>query len=150
MGRRTSERLGGRMIRRSCDVVCDPHRTLRRRKARVWWFGPQNHCVGFPVWPQNRWLRFGDLGLKIIATVSWFGPQNQGERGFVSLCLKTNGRMNTVWRHTSTSGGLLWCEASRVRVSQFIHKTGGGAAADGPHGNIVEVSSRRRKRQTVR
>jgi hypothetical protein len=56
-----------------------------------------NHCclrVGChrqfsPVWPQNRWrrvsrfgpqnrqLRFGDLSLKITATVSWFGPQNQ-------------------------------------------------------------------------
>jgi hypothetical protein len=42
-----------------------------------------------PVWPQNWWLQvsrfepqnrqlwFGDLGLKITATVSWFGPQNQ-------------------------------------------------------------------------
>jgi hypothetical protein len=27
--------------------------------------------------PQNRQLRFSDLGLKITATVSWFGPQNQ-------------------------------------------------------------------------
>jgi hypothetical protein len=27
--------------------------------------------------PQNRQLRFGDLDLKIITTVSWFGPQNQ-------------------------------------------------------------------------
>jgi hypothetical protein len=26
---------------------------------------------------QNRQLRFGDLGIKITATVSWFGPQNQ-------------------------------------------------------------------------
>jgi hypothetical protein len=26
--------------------------------------------------PQNLQLRFGDLGLKITATVSWFGPQN--------------------------------------------------------------------------
>jgi hypothetical protein len=34
--------------------------------AQVFWFGNQ-----------NRQLRFGDLGLKIIATVSWFGPQNQ-------------------------------------------------------------------------
>jgi hypothetical protein len=32
----------------------------------VFWFGPQ-----------NRQLRFGDLGLKIIATVSWFASQNQ-------------------------------------------------------------------------
>jgi hypothetical protein len=27
--------------------------------------------------PQNRQLRFGDLGGKITATVSWFVPQNQ-------------------------------------------------------------------------
>jgi hypothetical protein len=26
---------------------------------------------------QNRQLRFGDLGIKIITNVSWFGPQNQ-------------------------------------------------------------------------
>jgi hypothetical protein len=25
--------------------------------------------------PQNRQLRFGDLGIKITATVSWFVPQ---------------------------------------------------------------------------
>jgi hypothetical protein len=27
--------------------------------------------------PQNRQLRFGDLGLKIGATIFWFEPQNQ-------------------------------------------------------------------------
>jgi hypothetical protein len=27
--------------------------------------------------PQNWQLRFGDLGIKITATVSWFEPQNQ-------------------------------------------------------------------------
>jgi hypothetical protein len=31
--------------------------------------------------PQNRWLRFGDLGIKITATVSYFGPQNQTDFG---------------------------------------------------------------------
>jgi hypothetical protein len=34
--------------------------------ARVSWFGPQ-----------NRHLRFDDLGLKITITVSWFVPQNK-------------------------------------------------------------------------
>jgi hypothetical protein len=51
---------------------------------------PQNRWLDFlvepqkPRWwrvsrfgPQNQQLWFGDLGLKIIATVSWFGPQNQ-------------------------------------------------------------------------
>jgi hypothetical protein len=28
----------------------------------------------FRFGPQNRWLRFGDLGLKITTTVSCFGP----------------------------------------------------------------------------
>jgi hypothetical protein len=39
---------------------------------------PQNRGGGF-FWfrPQTRQLRFGDLGLKITATVSQFGPQNQ-------------------------------------------------------------------------
>jgi hypothetical protein len=27
--------------------------------------------------PQNRQLRFGDLAIKITATVSWFVPKNQ-------------------------------------------------------------------------
>jgi hypothetical protein len=31
--------------------------------------------------PQNRQLRFGDLGLKITMTVSWFGPENQAGIG---------------------------------------------------------------------
>jgi hypothetical protein len=30
---------------------------------------------GFLFGPQNRQLRFGDLGLKITVTVSWFGLQ---------------------------------------------------------------------------
>jgi hypothetical protein len=40
---------------------------------------PQNQGAGGFFWfgPQTRQLRFGDLGLKITATVSRFGPQNQ-------------------------------------------------------------------------
>ena len=48
--------------------------------------------------------------------------------------------MKMVWRHASTSGGLLRSEVSRARVSQFGLKTGGGAAADGARGIIVKVS----------
>jgi hypothetical protein len=33
--------------------------------------------------PQNRQLRFGDLGVKITATVSWFGHQNQAGFGLL-------------------------------------------------------------------
>jgi hypothetical protein len=29
------------------------------------------------------YIRFGDLCLKIIATVSWFGPQNQADYGLL-------------------------------------------------------------------
>jgi hypothetical protein len=32
---------------------------------------------GFQFGPQNQQLWFGDLGLKITATVSWFESQNQ-------------------------------------------------------------------------
>jgi hypothetical protein len=62
---------------------------LKNQQLRVWWLGPQNHHVGFLVEPQNQGggvfpglglktgsYEFGDLGLKITATVSWFGPQN--------------------------------------------------------------------------
>jgi hypothetical protein len=35
----------------------------------------------FRFGPQNRQLRFGDLGLKITVIVFWFGPQNQAGDG---------------------------------------------------------------------
>jgi hypothetical protein len=38
-------------------------------------------AVGFLVEPQNQQVWFGDLVLKITATVSWFGPQNQAGFG---------------------------------------------------------------------
>jgi hypothetical protein len=37
---------------------------------------PQNQGGGARFGPQNQQLWFGDMGLKITATVSWFGPQN--------------------------------------------------------------------------
>jgi hypothetical protein len=68
-------------------VVCTVHKEMRSVSFLI---EPQNQGQRFlPVWPQNRWLwvfrfgpqnqqqRFGDLGLKITATVSWFEPQNQ-------------------------------------------------------------------------
>jgi hypothetical protein len=57
-------------------------------------------CTGFLVWPQNqgrrvfrfspqnRQLRFGDLGLKITAIVSWFGPKKQA--GYSLLVVPQN------------------------------------------------------------
>jgi hypothetical protein len=95
---------------------------------RVSWFGPQ-----------NQQLRFGDLGLKITATISSFGPQNHA--GF-SLSVAPQNRWREVGSgHVSISSGLLHVEASRVRVFQSAIKTGGGAAADGARGTITEVVS---------
>jgi hypothetical protein len=66
------------------------------------------------VGPQNRQIRFGDLGLKITMTISWFGPQNQ--EGFGLLIAPQNRRRNDGAEHTSRSIGLLRLEASRGRV----------------------------------
>jgi hypothetical protein len=89
--------------------------------------------------PQNRQLWFGDLGLKIIATVSWFGPQNQV--GFGLSVVPQNRRREVSVRHTSTSSGLLHVEASLARVSQSGLKIDRGATAGGARGTIAEVTS---------
>jgi hypothetical protein len=63
--------------------------------------------------PQNRWLRFVDLCLKITATVSWFGTQNQA--GFNLSVVPQNRRRDVGAGHASRSSGLLraghggWC-----------------------------------------
>jgi hypothetical protein len=91
------------MIRRSCDTICDPHRTREgdekhgfpglalkagvtvcqqidlKTNVTVSWFVPQNQAQRFGGLASKPLLRFGDLGIKITTTVSWFGPQNQGE-----------------------------------------------------------------------
>ena len=41
--------------------------------------------TGFAVWPQNRLLRFGGLGLKTTATVVGLGLKTK-ERGGLSVC----------------------------------------------------------------
>jgi hypothetical protein len=85
----TGRILGGQMIETSvmlCEV-CTVHNETRNTSFLVW---PQNQGRRFlPVWPQNwclqvfwfgpqnRQLRFDDLGLKITMIVYWFGPQNQ-------------------------------------------------------------------------
>jgi hypothetical protein len=43
---------------------------LKTKVVEGFWFGHQ-----------NRQLWFGDLDLKITATVSWFGPQNEADFG---------------------------------------------------------------------
>jgi hypothetical protein len=104
------------------------------------------------VWPQNRWrrvsrfvpqnwqLQFGDLGIKITATVSWFGAQNQGGFG-LSVAPQNRWRENGVG-HASRSRALLRMEASLARVSQSGLKTGGGVTAGGVCGTITEIVSR--------
>jgi hypothetical protein len=103
------------------------------------------------VWPQNRWqrvsrfvpqnwqLQFGDLGIKITATVSWFGHQNQGGFG-LSVAPQNRWRENGV-RHALRSRGLLRMEASLARVSQSGLKTGGGVTVGDARGTIAEVMS---------
>jgi hypothetical protein len=60
-------------------------------------------------------LWFGDLGLKITATVSWFVAQNQVGFG---LSVAPHNRWREVGvRHASRSSGFLHVEASLARVS---------------------------------
>jgi hypothetical protein len=85
-----------------------------------------------PVWPQNRWLRvsrfgpqnrqlrFGDLGLKITATVSWFGPQNQVGYG-LSVAPQNRWEGDSVGQALRSSG-LLRVEVSQASVFQLSSK----------------------------
>jgi hypothetical protein len=95
--------------------------------ARVFRFGPQ-----------NRQVRFDDLGLKITTLVSWFGPQNHAGFG-LSVASQNQWREDGV-RHASRSDGLLLLEASHARVSQSSLKTGGGMTAGGARDTITEVA----------
>jgi hypothetical protein len=89
--------------------------------------------------PQNRQLWFGDLGIKITATVSWFGHQNQVDFG---LSVAPQNRQREVGAgHASRSNNLLDIEASLDRVSQSGLKIGGGVTTGGARGTITEVAS---------
>jgi hypothetical protein len=94
----------------------------------VSWFGPQ-----------NRQLWFGDLGIKITATVSWFLPQNQVDFGL--SVAPQNRRREVGVGHTSRSSSLLGIEASLARVFQSDLKTDGGATTGGARGTIAKVAS---------
>jgi hypothetical protein len=89
--------------------------------------------------PQNRQLRFGDLSIKITATVFWFGPQNQ--TGFSLSVAPQNRQMEVDAGHASRSSGLLRMKASLARVSQSVLKTSGCVMTGGAHGTIAEVAS---------
>jgi hypothetical protein len=82
---------------------------------------------------------FGDLGLKITATVSWFGPQNQACFG---LSVAPQNRQREVGAgHASRFSSLLGVEASLVRVFQSGMKTDGGVTTGGARGTITDVAS---------
>jgi hypothetical protein len=103
-------------------------------------FGPSKPVAQvFQFGPQNRQLWFGDLGLKITATVSWFVPQNQA--GFGLLVASQNQWREDGARHTSRSGGLLHLEARHARVSHSDLKTGGCATVGGARDTITKVTS---------
>jgi hypothetical protein len=90
--------------------------------------------------PQNRQFWFGDLVLKITATVSCFGPQNQVGFG---LSVAPQNRWREVGAgHASRSSGLLDVEASLSRVFQSGLKIGGGATMGGAHDTIAKVASK--------
>jgi hypothetical protein len=90
--------------------------------------------------PQNRQLRFGNLGLKITTAVSWFWPQNHvGDD--LSIAPQNRWGDEDDVGHALRSGGLLHAEASRARVSQSALKTDGGAVW------MVHAASSRRLRR---
>jgi hypothetical protein len=64
--------------------------------------------------PQNRQLRFSDLGIKIIMTVSYFGLQNQQGDGL--LVVPQNQQEEVGIRHTSISSSLFHVESNRAMV----------------------------------
>jgi hypothetical protein len=90
--------------------------------------------------PQNRQLRFSDLGLKIITMISYFGPQKYV--GFGLMVAPQNRQMEVDAGHASTCSGLLHLEVSRVRVFQSDIKTVGGVMTDDTCSIIAEVASR--------
>jgi hypothetical protein len=165
----TSWVLGDRMIDRSDDVVCGPHRVWgddeheflclasKPRSTFCQWFGkkttrmsflvwPQNQGRRFvsglaskslgrvlPIWPQNRLLRvsrfgpqncqiqFGDLGLKITATV--FGLDLKTKPATIcQLCHKIDGRMETVWdARRDLAAWFIWKQI-RLRFSSLTSR----------------------------
>jgi hypothetical protein len=88
---------------------------------------------------QNRQLRFGDLGLKIIASVSWFGPQNHVSFGL--LVAPQNRRRKVSVEHASRSSALFHVKASQDKVFQSGLKTDGDTTTGGARGIIMDVAS---------
>jgi hypothetical protein len=109
----TSRVLNGWMIRRSGDIVCDPHHTRGGDEKRGFsgvaskpvatgcqWFGLKTTMMVSWFGPQNQSRRFGNLGLEITTKVSWFVPQNQVGGG-LSVCTSKPMRG---WRRCEDTG----------------------------------------------
>jgi hypothetical protein len=88
---------------------------------------------------QNRQLRFGDLGLKIIASVFWFGPQNHVSFGL--LVAPQNRRRKVGVEHASRSSALFHVKASQGKVFQSGLKNDGDTTTGGARGTIMDVAS---------
>jgi hypothetical protein len=95
---------------------------------------------GFLVCTQNRQLQFGELVLKITATVSWFGPQNQVGCG-LSVALPNRWGNEDGAGYASRSSGLFHVEVSWAKFSQSGLKTVEGATW------MMHVASSRRLRR---
>jgi hypothetical protein len=62
----TCQVLGGRTVERSGDVMCGLHRAQGDEEHEFSWFGLKTKVYRLSlVWPQNYWVRFSGLGLKI-------------------------------------------------------------------------------------
>jgi hypothetical protein len=87
---------------------------IRRRGARVSWFGLKTKVGGFP----GLGLKTGscDLAHKITVTVSWFGLQNQAGDG-LSVAPQNQRENEDSVGYASRSSALLHLEARRARVS---------------------------------
>jgi hypothetical protein len=127
-------------------VVCTVHKKIRSASFLVW---PQNQGIPFvsgltskslgrvsQFGPQNRQLRFDDLGLKITATVSWFESKKNGLR-FISCATNPTEDEDSVG-HVSRFSGLICLKTSWARVFQSGLKTDEGVA------QIVHVTSLQR------
>jgi hypothetical protein len=100
-------------------------------------FGLKTGGSGFLVWASKPAGKFGDLDLKIIATVSWFGHQNHP--GYGLLVAPQNRREGNSVGHVLRFSGLRLMEASHARVFQSSLKTGGCTIACGARGTITEL-----------
>jgi hypothetical protein len=115
---------------------------LASKPAVSFLFEPQNQGGGgfFGLGLKNGSYGFGDLGIKITATVSWVGPQNQA--GFGLSVAPQNRRRKVTTRHASRFSSLLGVEVSPARVSQSGLKTDGGVTTGGARDTITEIASK--------